>query len=89
MEDQSGTQVVMGRRIIQPTLLYEPFRADGSAVGLRAEDELDVTAPELNLAQGDPAGRAVRWQVVGAPQPLGRPGDDPVAVQATLRRVEE
>lgn len=78
-----------GRRIVQPTLLYEPRDTAGGMVALSAEDELGVVAKELNVAQGRAATTEVRWQVLGDPQPFGRPGSPVVGFQATLQRVAE
>lgn len=85
--EQTAT-VTWGRRVTEPTLLYEPFDQAGGTVGLNAEDEVLVVAPEINEAQGKPADTSVLWQVVGDPQPFGRPGAPVVGLQATLRRVE-
>ena len=82
-------QVPLGRRIVQPTLLYAPYTISGAYVALKAEDELDVRAEEINRVEGRAEDAFVRWQVVGNPQPFGRPGDEPVGLQAALRRVEE
>lgn len=91
--EDASPQVIYGRRIVQPTLLYSPRRllppAPAEMVALAPEDEVDVTAPEINVAEGREAGAALRWQVAGRPQPFGRPGDEPVGFQVTLRRVEE
>ena len=78
-----------GRKVVQPTLLYAPEDDLGVVVALTPEDELHVTAPELNVAEGRAADAALRWQVVGAPQPLGKPGEEPIGFQATLRRIED
>lgn len=78
-----------GRRIRQPTMLYDPEDDLGDMVSLRAEDEVLVTAPELNEAEGRAVDAQVRWLVVGDPQPMGKPGDDVIGFQATLRRIED
>lgn len=78
-----------GRRVREPTLLYGPVDSVGGAVALSAEDEVLVTAAELNVAEGRDSGAAVRWMVVGQPQPFGRPGSPVVGFQAALRRVED
>ena len=78
-----------GRQVKEPTLLYEPNYPDGSPVALVAEDRLRVTAPELNRAQGGDPDCAMLWQVVGSPQPAGKPGRVPKVMVATLRRVED
>lgn len=77
------------RKVREPTLLYAPEDDRGGVVGLFPEDEVDVIAPELNRAEGWEEDRAVRWQVVGAPQPFGKPGDDVIGFQATLRRIDD
>ena len=77
-----------GRRVREPTLLYADY-ADGTPVALPDESQVDVVAPELNRAEGRPEDAAVRWQVVGQPQPFGKPGFDVLGYQATLRRVED
>lgn len=85
-DENAGTR---GRRVRAPTLLYEPTRADGTAVSLDGTEKLLVTAPELNLAEGSPENAAVLYRVTGRPQPAGRPGDPVIVVQATLKRVED
>jgi hypothetical protein len=82
-------QVNIGRRVTEPTLLYEPYDVLGGIVGLDPEDSVLVTAEEINVAQGKPADFSQRWQVVGDPQPFGRPGSPVVGLQATLRKVDE
>lgn len=78
-----------GRRVKEPTLLVPTEAQDGAVLELKATDELLLTAPELNVAQGLPEDAQVRWMIVGAPQLFGRPGDDVIGGQATLRRVED
>jgi hypothetical protein len=60
------------RVVRRPTLLFNPLRADGSAVVLTNEDELRIDAPELAPYTGgvNPA----RWQASGDAQPFGPPG---------------
>lgn len=78
-----------GRQVREPTLLYGPLNDAAAPVALSAEDELLVVAPELNVAEGRAADAQVRWMVNGAPQPLGKPGDDVIGFQATLRRIDD
>lgn len=78
-----------GRRVKEPTLLVSVEDDAGLPVALSGEDELLVTAPELNAGAGLPEGTAVRWMVVGDPQPFGKPGEDLIGLQATLRRIDD
>lgn len=78
-----------GRQVRRPTLLVAPLDRLGQPTALPFKAEVDVIAPELNLAEGRPAEANVRWQVDGSPQPFGRPGDDVIGYQVTLLRVEE
>lgn len=78
-----------GRRVKEPTLLYSPENDVGAPVALSAEDEVLLSAPELNVAEGLPGDAQVRWQLTGDPQPFGKPGEDPIGLQATLRRVDD
>lgn len=78
-----------GRRVREPTLLYGLTDDSAAPVALNAEDELLIVAPELNVAEGRASAAEVRWMLVGAPQPLGKPGEDVLGFQATLRRVED
>jgi hypothetical protein len=77
------------REVREPTLLYEPTRPDGSAVGLRKESRLRIGAGNLNEAEGRAEDASVEWQVVGSPQPFGPPYGEMVGLQATLRRIED
>lgn len=70
------------RKITRPTLMYEPFDILGGDFTLKAEDLIDITAPELTGP--DP----VRWQVVGDAEPFARPGDL-IGSRSYLRRVED
>lgn len=73
-----------GRRVIKrPTLLASPVDLLNDDIVLEADGFLDITATELTGA--DP----VRWQVDGAAQPFGRPGDEPIGFQTYLKRVED
>lgn len=75
--------VPRGRRTIkQPQIIYEPFDVTGGELTLSAEDELEVTAPELTGP--DP----VKWQVDGDPTPLAKPGFL-IGFLARLKRVED
>lgn len=87
--EQPGEATTRGRQVIEPTLLFEPYDVAGAIVGLDAEDELGIVAPELNRAQGVPEATEIRWLVVGDPQPFGRPGADVIGFQATLRKIDE
>lgn len=78
-----------GRRIRRPTLLVAPEDDAGLPVALSHEDELMISAPELNVAEGLPQAAEVRYQVQGAGQPFGRPGFDIIGKQFELQRVEE
>lgn len=71
-----------GRRIKRPTLLMATLDTAGEPVAVSAEFRLLVTAPELGLD-------GVEWQVEGDPQPFGKPGEELIGMQATLRRVED
>lgn len=74
-----------GRRVVKvPTLLMATYDNAGNSVSIGPADELLVTAPEL-------PGHAtpVRYQVDGAPQPFGPPGEELVGLQVTLKRVED
>lgn len=84
-EDNAGR----GRKVTAPTLFYGDGDDTGAPIALRAEDELLVVAPELNIAQGDPENLAVRWLVNGAPLVLARPGDDAIGAEVKLRRVDD
>jgi hypothetical protein len=78
-----------GRQVRRPTLLVAPEDSLGQPVALPFNAEVDVIAEELNLAEGRPAEANVRWQVDGSPQPFGKPGDDVIGYQVTVKRVEE
>lgn len=71
------------RKVSRPTVMWDPAEVVGD--NPTADDELLIVAPELAPVLG--AGE-VRWQVDGAPQPFGPPGEQVVGVQATLKRVE-
>jgi hypothetical protein len=77
--------VYRSRVVLQPTLLFNPTRPDGSAVTLLRESDVLVTAPELAPYTG---GVTVRWGLVGVAQPFGPPGQV-IGVQATLQVVED
>lgn len=83
------TVIQMGRQVSEPTLLYAPEDDAAQPIGLKPEDAILITAPELNAARGMAANAQERWQVVGAPQPFGKPGEDVLGFQATLRLVTE
>lgn len=75
--------VPRGRRTVrQPQILYEPFDDEGNDVLLSAEDELEVTAPELTGPE------PVCWEVDGEPTPLAKPGHL-IGYLARLKRVED
>lgn len=76
-----------GRRVREPTLLIGPDDQAGDPVAVEATDELLIVAPELNLAEGMAAETEVRWTVVGSGQPFGKPGNDVIGLQLTIRRV--
>lgn len=79
----SEEAVPRGRRVIkQPQILYEDFDHAGAELAIDAEDELEITAPELTGP--DP----VKWQVDGAPTPLAKPGFL-IGYLARLKRVED
>jgi hypothetical protein len=69
----------------RPTLLFNPTRLDGSLVLVGSEDELAVSAPELEAWTG---AAEARWQVDGDPQPFGPPGLV-YGVVATLKIVRD
>ena len=72
-----------GRQVREPTLLWDALNEEGEEIPpVRLNDELLVVAPELTGAA------AVRWQVLGEPQPLGPPGWVK-GYQATLARVSD
>lgn len=72
-----------GRQIREPTLLWDALDEEGEPIPqVRINDELLITAPELT------GPTAVRWQVLGEPQPLGPPGWVK-GYQATLARVSD
>lgn len=81
-EDQGGSR---SRQVSRPTLLYAIRDVQGQPVRLDADDNLYVRAPEL--APWVDGLEEALWQVDGMPQPAGRPGEDPVVVQARLVRV--
>lgn len=81
--------VPFGRKITEPTLLYVPQDRSGGQVGFDPEDSVLVNAPELWLVEGKLVDFFERYQIVGRPQPFGKPGDDVIGFQATLRLVEE
>lgn len=78
-----------GRGVREPTLLFLPENDEGEPVALSREDQLDVVAPELNVVEGRAADAVVRWQVAGAAQPFGKPGEDVIGFQVTLRKIGE
>lgn len=73
-----------GREVKEPTLMYLP-----SAPRVEKEDELGIVAAEQNAQAGLAADAEVRWQVVGTPQSLGRPGRTPKAMMVVLRKVDD
>lgn len=81
--------VPIGRRITEPTLLYLPEDDDGNPVALNAEDSVLINAPELWEAEGKLPDFWERYQVVGRPQPFGKPGEPVIGFQATLRLVSD
>lgn len=88
----SGTpqpSAALSRQVRVPTLLVAALDDAGAPPVLAPEDELLVVAEELNLQEGRAMLTEVRWQVEGTAQPFGRPGDDVIGSQATLKRVEE
>lgn len=87
--EESGTPRGGSRQVKRPTLLVAAEDRTGAPVSLAKEAELDIVAPELNAASGLPSETAVRYQVDGSPQPLGRPGDDIIGFQAQVKRVED
>lgn len=79
-----------GRMVREPTLLFSPEdNVGGAPVALKPEDEVYVVAPELNLVEGRAEDAEVRWMVNGAAQPFGKPGEDVIGFQVTLRRIED
>lgn len=78
-----GEDERQGRRVRRPTLLMLPEDTAGERLEVKAKQRLRITALEVT----GPA--AVEWQVEGDPQPFGKPGDDLIGWQATLRRVED
>lgn len=78
-----GEDQRQGRRVKRPTLLIATLDRAADAVVLSGKVKVDVTAPELTGPE------PVRWQLDGDPQPFGPPGDVPVGMQATLRRIED
>lgn len=70
------------RKIKQPQILFEPFDEEGGELSISAEDELEITAPELTGPD------AVLWQVDGDPSPLAKPGFL-IGYLARLKRVED
>jgi hypothetical protein len=86
---EEGSSMRGGRQVRRPTLLVAAEDALGQPPALSHEDELDIVAEELNLAEGRPAETRIRWQVDGSPQPLGKPGEDVLGYQVTLVRVED
>lgn len=79
-----GGEEDRGRRVVKrPTLLMGPEDRAGERVALSGQQKVLVTAPELT--GGDP----VLWQVEGNVQAFGKPGEDVIGSQATLRRVED
>lgn len=72
------------RKITRPTVMWDPAEIAGGK-DPRADDELFIVAPELAPVLG--AG-SFRWQIEGAPQPFGPPGQPVVGVQANLKRVD-
>jgi hypothetical protein len=76
-------QDTKGRQVREPTLLWDSLNEEGEPIPqVRINDELLIVAPELT---GE---AAVRWQVLGEPQPLGAPGWVK-GYQATLVRVSD
>lgn len=76
-------QDTKGRQVREPTLLWDALDEDGELIPrVRINDELLIVAPELTGAD------AVRWQVLGEPQPLGPPGSVK-GYQALLARVSD
>lgn len=79
-EDNSSPR---GRRQVKrPTLLYRARDFVGDVIAVAASDDLLIVAPLITGPD------AVRWQVVGDPEPLASPRRL-VGFQARLRRVED
>lgn len=72
-----------GRKVKRPTLLLATEDRAGVALVVTGKLKVLVTAPELTGP--DP----VLWQVQGDPQPFGKPGEDLIGSQVTLRRIED
>lgn len=77
-----------GREVRQTQMLYSGFYADGSAVALDKADVLRVDAPELNEALGVDPGKFVRFEVMGDPQPAGKPGRRVKVMLVNLKQVK-
>jgi hypothetical protein len=73
------------RQVSRPTMLFLPERDDGSTVDVTGNDELLISAPELAAWTG---AAEQRWQVDGAPQPFGPPGEV-IGLQATVLKVDD
>lgn len=86
---QPQPTAALGRQVRVPTLLCSPEDDLGVPPVLAPEDELDIVAEELNVQEGRAPDAAVRWQVEGTGQPFGKPGEDVIGSQVTLKRVDE
>lgn len=78
-----------GRGVREPTLLYATRNVAGEMTMLRKEMSVEVLAPELNAAEGLPGDEWVRWELRGAPQPFGPPGQEPIGLQAIVKRIDD
>lgn len=96
-EEAPGTESPRGRKVSRPTIMFEPLRPlgwpqqPGTPITLGADDELLIFAPELAQFFEQVAGEAIgtgRWQVEGAPQPFGPPGEV-IGVQANVKQVRD
>ncbi len=90
----TGMESRRGRRIEKPQMMYLPMYAEppegsGEAVQLGVGAQLGIVAPEQNLALGLDPEAEILWTVESSPQPLGRPGDEPVGMYVTLRKVKD
>lgn len=76
------------RKVTRPQVMFDPAEVAGEVPG--SDDELLIGAPELAAffvqADGAPAGTG-RWQIEGAPQPFGAPGERVIGALANLKAV--
>lgn len=61
-----------------PTIMYEPFDADGEDVVLTNQMQLEVSSPELGVAT---------WDVISAPEPI-RKKHRVIGYQASLQKLD-